>query len=173
MKLKHGSKRLRDEYKKAYDRFSDEIFRHCYLRVSDRELANDLVQEAYIRVWEYLSKGKDIDDVRPFLYRTAHNLIIDYVRKKKGKTVVSLEDMIESGHDLEDKNNKDMNAIIDAHEVMSMFNMIEEPYRTVLIMRYVDDMKPSEISEVLGISANSVSVRLNRAVKQLRSVING
>jgi RNA polymerase sigma-70 factor (ECF subfamily) len=73
MKLSSANKQLQKEFEKAYDLYADAIFRHCYLRVSDRELAKDLMQETFMKTWEYLASGKDIDDVRPFLYRTALN----------------------------------------------------------------------------------------------------
>lgn len=58
-----------------------------WYRVSDRELAKDLTQETFVKVWEYMVSGKVIEKLKPFLYRVATNLIIDNARKKarKGK----------------------------------------------------------------------------------------
>ena len=74
----------------------DAIFRHCYFRVFDRERARDLVQETFLKTWEYLTRGHDIENIRAFLYRVATNLIIDDSRRKKE---ISLEQLSESGFD--------------------------------------------------------------------------
>ena len=67
MKLSSSSAQLQKEFEKAYDLYADAIFRHCYLRVSDRELAKDLMQEAFMKTWEYLASGYP---AVPLPYRT-------------------------------------------------------------------------------------------------------
>lgn len=71
----------------AYDEHSDALFRHVLIRVRDREVAKDIVQEAFSRTWLYLSEGKKIDYMRAFLYRVANNLIVDGSRKKKSASL--------------------------------------------------------------------------------------
>ncbi|MBI5466917.1 MAG: RNA polymerase subunit sigma-70, partial [Candidatus Kerfeldbacteria bacterium] len=58
------------EFLRHYEQFADAIFRHCYYRVFDAEQAHDLVQETFLRTWQYLVSGHQIDRIRPFLYRT-------------------------------------------------------------------------------------------------------
>ena len=171
MKLSSANKQLQKEFEKAYDLYADAIFRHCYLRVSDRELAKDLMQETFMKTWEYLASGKDIDDVRPFLYRTALNCIIDNARKVKRRPTNSLEDMQEGGFDVSGESGKDWGTLLDAKAVVEVFQKVREPYRTVLVLRFVDELKPNEIAKMLGISANVVSVRLTRGLDKLRKLI--
>lgn len=80
----------------AYEAYADAIFRHCYFRVFNRELGKELMQETFLRVFEYLSKGNTVDNMRAFLYRVANNLIIDNVRRKKE---LSLDALNEQGFD--------------------------------------------------------------------------
>ena len=67
----------------AYEAYADAIFRHCYFRLNDRELAKDMMQEAFTRTWEYVQNGNNPTNIRAFIYRVASNLIIDHYRKKK------------------------------------------------------------------------------------------
>ncbi len=155
---------------KAYDDYADAIFRHIALRLGDREQARELMQDTYMKVWQYLSGGKTVENLRAFLYRTANNLIVDTARRRKLRTVESLEQMHED-HGFDPPAEEDTSAIthIDAERVMPILQSIDEPLRDVLVMRYVDGFPPKEIAKLLGISANVVSVRIHRGMEALRS----
>ena len=116
---------------------------------------------------------KKVKNIRAFLYRTAHNLVIDYVRKYKNQNIVSVEDMQEAGMDIEGKEDTTTftNNILNEKQVHALLRKIKEPYRTAIIMRYIDDLSPKEIASTLGISTNVTSVRINRGMQQLRSLL--
>ena len=78
------------EFLQAFEKYADDIYRHCYFRVYDKELAEDLVQETFIKTWKYIISGEEIKNIRAFLYKVAVNLIIDNSRKKKA---VLLDDL--------------------------------------------------------------------------------
>src|SRR5437763_398183 len=80
------------EFLAAFDEHSDALFRHCFVRVRDREAAKDIVQETFTKTWDYLAKGKKVDHLRAFLYRVANNLIVDASRRKRS---TSLDHMME------------------------------------------------------------------------------
>lgn len=165
------SQSLEEDFAAAYDLYADAIFRHCYFRVHEREKAVDLMQETFMKTWEYLASGKKVENLRAFLYRTANNLIVDQARRAKLRKEDSLEDMREAGFDIAGDDGRDMGTVLDGRHVVSVMAKIEEPYRSALILRYVDELSPKEIAEVLGEPANVVSVRINRGVKKLRSLL--
>ena len=72
----------------AYDTLSDAIFRQCYFRCFDRELARELTQECFMRTWEKLAEGAEIKNIKAFLYRVAGNLVIDNARRKKSERLI-------------------------------------------------------------------------------------
>lgn len=156
-----------EEFLKSYDLHTDALFRHCYFRVRKRELAKDLVQEAFMTTWVYLAEGKKIKNIRAFLYSVLNNLIIDESRKQKA---LSLDGLIEEGFEPVDKKAPDMNQRLIAKEVTQKLDSLEDPYKTVLIMRFIDEFSPKEIAEVLGVTENVVSVRINRGLKKLKEV---
>ena len=62
---------LQHTFEEAFEAYSDELFRHASIRLSDRERAMELTQETFMKVWVYAQKGTaDIKQLRPFLYRT-------------------------------------------------------------------------------------------------------
>ena len=154
-----------DQFLRAYDEFADAIFRHCYLRVSNRERAKELVQETFMRAWQYFAAEKEIEYAKALLYRVANNLIIDEYRKKKEASLDALqEEGFEPGYHPEQK----MQDIFEGKKVKDALRKIESPYREAVIMRYVDDLTPKEIAEITGESQNIISVRINRGLEKLR-----
>ncbi|MES2006728.1 MAG: RNA polymerase sigma factor [Patescibacteria group bacterium] len=164
-------------FEDAYTRFSDELFRHCYLRISDRDRALELTQEAFLRTWEYVQKGNVVLEFRPFLYRTLKNLIIDEYRKMKTQ---SLEAMVEGteGGSVEallppDESNT-LEAAIDRFEGTRALKALQElpdAYKEVLILRYVEGLSPKEIAHQLDENENAVSVRVHRGLKKLKELL--
>lgn len=159
------------DFAQAYDEFADAIFRHCCYRCFDRERAKELMQEVFMKAWDYLVSGKDIDNVQAFLYRTANNILIDEARRAKKRKVVSFEDMQEEGFDIEGEDGRDQGRLFDAKAIAEILSELEEPYRTAIIMRYIDELSPKEIANLLNETANVVSVRLNRGMKMLRTLL--
>ncbi len=149
----------------AYEEHADALLRHCLMRVRDRELAKDIVQEAYSKTWVYMSEGKEIEYLRAFLYRVANNLIIDWARKKKSSSLETL--MEDDGFEPADENIKDFADVPAAREAIQMLGELDEMYRTAITMRYLDEMSPREIAEALGVSENVVSVRIHRGIEKL------
>jgi RNA polymerase sigma-70 factor (ECF subfamily) len=157
------------EFTEAYERFSDAIFRHCFYRVFERELALDLTQQAFMKTWEYAAEGRQIDNIRAFLYRVANNLIIDNSRKRR---TVSLEELAESGFDPSLDPRPEMESAVDAKLVLRVLVELKPESQLVVVMRYIDGLGPKEIADMLGESENVISVRLHRAVQQLRELIS-
>lgn len=156
---------LERDFLASYDEHADALFRHCFIRVRDREAAKDIVQETYSRTWLYLSEGKTIDYPRAFLYRVANNLIVDGSRKKKS---ASLEKMMEDdGFEPVDESITDPTDRTSAREAMKHLTSLDEIYQTAIRMRFFDNMSPKEIALTLGVSENVVSVRIHRGIERL------
>lgn len=155
-------------FAQAYDTHADEIFRHCYFKTFDREQGKDLLQETFLRAWDHIAKGGEVRHMRGFLFKIANNLIINHYKKKK---TVSLDAMAEAGFEPGHDGGAAMARTFDEKSVIATMGKLPEEKRTMLLMRYVDGLGPAEIAEALGLTANVVSVRLHRAVADLRSLI--
>ncbi len=154
----------------AYEAYANALFRHCYFKTSNRELAKDIVQETFCRTWSYISEGRKVENMRAFLYRVAGNAIIDEMRKRK---VSSLDALEEEGFTPVDEHALDGKTFAEGQEALRVLQLVEEPYRTTISMRYVEGLSPREIAETLGETENVISVRLHRAVKKLRDAYEG
>ena len=125
------------EFLKAYDAYADALYRHCYFRVMNRQLAEDLVQESFMRAWVYISEGNKVDNLRPFLYRILNNAIIDEVRKRR---TISLDQLREEGFEPADAGHQILQKQLEAQDVLKLFSKLETQEREIAIMRFVDDL---------------------------------
>lgn len=155
---------------KSYEQYADAIFRHCYFRVYDREKAKDLMQETFAKVWNYY-KTKDIQNMRAFLYRTANNLVIDESRRKK--STMSLDLMKESikFEAPQESHKNEVENKIEAERILKLLGLLNDKYKEVIIMRFIDQLSPGEIAQITNENSNVVSVRLNRAVNELKNIV--
>ena len=153
---------------KLYDEYASPIFRHCYFRVSSRELAEDLTQESFMRTWNYLAEAKTIDNPKAFLYRIAENLVVDYYRKKKE---LSLDVLAEKGFDPSGDGASSILDYADMRHARQMIEELEPQHREILILRFVDDLPIRDIAGIIGKSENVVSVRIHRAMQKLRHLL--
>jgi len=159
------------EFLEAFDNHADALYRHCFFRVSDPETARDIVSETFTRTWDYLVKGKTVEDFRPFLYRTLNHLIIDEYRKRSAESLDSLLEEFEvpesSFEELVEGSREDVEFALDAQRVPELLAEIPAQYRDVVVMRYMDGLSPAEIADITGLAVNTVSVRIHRGVALL------
>jgi RNA polymerase sigma-70 factor (ECF subfamily) len=153
----------------AYEEHADALFRYCLFKISDREKALDLVQETFTRAWQYLVDGKEIENIKPFLYTTARHLVIDEYRKKK---IVSLDDMIDQGAEPRVELEAKLFTSLDVARVMECVHKLPESYSSIIVMRYVNDLSVKDIAKVVNESENVVSVRIHRGLSKLRTLIS-
>lgn len=162
--------RLEKDFLAEYEKHTGALFFHVLIRVRDRDRALDVTQEAFTRTWEYLAKGKEVAHVKAFLYRTANNIIVDEARKRRADSLDAM--MEESGFEPADTDTRapiDSPALRQAYKIL---DSLDETYRTVITMRYLDGLLPKEIASILGLSENVVSVRIHRALERLRRSVD-
>lgn len=153
----------------AYDEHADAIFRFCYAQTGRRELALDVTQDTFARTWQHLAGGKDVREMRPFLYATARNAIIDNSRRASAQSLDALQ---ESGFDIADEHALDPLLSATAAHAVRLASKLEQPYREAVLMRFVEEMMPRDIARLTGESENVISVRINRGLQQLRELLH-
>ncbi|HEY0979501.1 MAG TPA: sigma-70 family RNA polymerase sigma factor [Candidatus Paceibacterota bacterium] len=156
----------KEYFLQIYDAYADDIFRFCYLKVSSRELAEDLSQEVFARFWQAVREGTVMRSERALLYTIARNLIIDWYRKKKESSLDALTDL---GIEFSGDDAGDVMREAEMQEALRIVRSLDEPSREALLLRYVEGLSPKEIARLTGETANAVSVRLNRAIKKVRA----
>jgi len=160
---------LKAGFLRAYDTYADDIYRFCAMKVSNRELAEDLTQEVFMRYWQTVRDGEKLKNDRAYLYTLARNLIIDWYRKKKES---SLDALTEQGIDFGTEDHKKIEQSAEVKEVLAVIGQLDDDARDALLLRFVEGFTPKEIAAISGESANAVSVRINRAIKKVQALIH-
>lgn len=164
-----------DRFLKAFDEYSDALFRHAVYRLSDRERAVELVHDTFVKAWGYLRQGHEIETYKSFLYKVINNLIIDEYRRRKELSLDSLlaEDGTDEGSfaELHEGSVEELTFSLDAQRASELIHELPHVYREVITLRYVDGLGPKEISELIEETENVVSVRIHRALRLLREQI--
>lgn len=156
----------RNLFSQIYEELSDGLYRHCFFRTSNAEIAEDLVQEVFMKFWKELHKKDEIKYPKAWLYTAMRNKIIDYYRKKK---TLSLDERLEAG--FEPAGAHDHLHIETTAEISILMKKIQKLSNSdseVVIMRYVDGLPVKEIAEIIESNENAVSVKLHRAVNKLK-----
>ena len=151
-----------------YDTYADSIYRFCLLKVSNDEVATDLTQEVFTRFWQALREGTVMRSERALLYTVARNLIIDWYRKKKES---SLDALTDEGIEFVGEGAREILHAAEMREALTAIEKLDDPSREALLLRYVEGLSPRDIAQLTGESANAVSVRLNRAIKKVRTIL--
>jgi RNA polymerase sigma-70 factor (ECF subfamily) len=157
-------------FKNIYEEESDTIFRFCLVRVSNREQALDITQETFLRLWKNMQEGKTVLNNKAFLFTIAHRLVIDWYRKKKSVSLDKMMEGNEDSYDLPDEKSTGIEIGAEGRYLLEKINELELTYRDPVYLRFVEDLSPQEIGNILSISANAVSVRINRGIEELRKM---
>lgn len=158
-------------------RHESKIFGFIYSKIQDRDLANDIFQDTFIKVIRtlksttYNEEGKFL----PWVMRIAHNLIIDHFRKNKRMPLYRDSEDFSIFSILSDDTLTIENQLISTQVQMDLRRIIEElpaDQKEVVIMRMYQDMSFKEISESTGVSINTALGRMRYALLNLRKVID-
>ena len=154
------------DMERIVDQYGTGLLRMCYLYLKDMQLAEDAVQDTFLKVYRSYGEFNGGAGEKTWVTRIAINVCKDYLRtawRRRVNVVEELNDIpdAEGPHAAED------GALLE--EVMAL----KPKYREVLLLYYYQDLKISEISKVLGAPESTISVRLKRAREQLKSRLEG
>lgn len=158
----------RSEFLAAYDQYAEKIYKHIFFRVNNKELAEDMTAETFLKAWNYVAKGEVVKNFKSFLYRIAHNMIVDHYRQKS-QAPLSLDALRETESDrIEPVMESGENTKIDFEILKKKMETLPESYKEMLAMRYIDDLDISEIKKITGKSFANIYVTIHRGLKMLK-----
>lgn len=145
----------------SLDEQYDKIYSFCYFKVKNREIAEDITQETFLKYFattDYLEKGKKL----AFLYTIARNLCTDYFRKTKELLNVDDENVL-----FEDN----IAQIETAFIVSQAVSKLDAYEQEIVLLRYTNELSINELAEYLGISRFAVSRKLISINKELKKYL--
>ncbi|OGI34332.1 MAG: hypothetical protein A2259_02580 [Candidatus Moranbacteria bacterium RIFOXYA2_FULL_43_15] len=161
-----------ERYGEIIDRYQGKLFAYLYRLIGNREEAQDLLQDVFIKVYKNL-RGYDAErKFSSWIYRIAHNEAVNHIKRKSLKRFVSWESVVSTKDKLESSSNEEgaQDAWIRkeiSQEVNAAIDRLPAKYKQVLLLRYYSDNSYEEISEILDRPVNTVGTLINRAKRKL------
>ncbi|TWI20281.1 RNA polymerase sigma factor [Sphingobacterium siyangense] len=153
-------------------KYQQKIYWHVRRMVIDHDDADDVVQDIFVKVWKNLGNFQEDSQLYTWLYRIATNECITFLNKKKQKQNVSLDDDTTAylAETLADGNY--FNGDRAQMKLQQALLTLPEKQKLVFNMKYFEDMKYEEISEVLGTSVGALKASYHLAVKKIEAFFN-
>lgn len=157
-------------------RHKQRVYSFIYSKILDKEIAEDIFQDTFIKVINTLKKGTYSESGKflPWVLRIAHNLCIDYFRKNKRLPTFKNTDNFDIFSVISDPDNNIENQLIKEQidqDVFKLLAILPKDQREVIEMRFYKKMSFKEISELLDISINTALGRMRYALINLRKII--
>ncbi|MDE7313663.1 MAG: RNA polymerase sigma factor [Eubacterium sp.] len=165
LKMKQGDE---DAFGQFVHKYYGEILKYCGYHCFDSEYAMDLTQETFLRFFENLSGYRYRGKTKNYLYTIAGNLCKNYYKKKKEAVMdqEGLEEKAGAADPFED-------GVLSQMDMAAALETLPDEFREVVILYYFQQLKLSEIADVLNIGLPLVKYRLRQAKKQLKALFEG
>ena len=153
-------------------KYQKRLYWHIRKLVVDHEDANDMLQNVWIKIWNGLAKFRSDAGLYTWMYRIATNECLTFLNKKRNKLLIPLVDV---ENQLSQSLEGDMYFSGDAIQLklQKAILSLPEKQRIVFNMRYYDEMKYGEMSEVLGTSVGALKASYHHAAKKIETFISG
>ncbi len=152
-------------------KYQERIYWHVRKMVLDHDDSDDVVQEVFIKVWKNLHSFRQDAQLFTWIYRIATNECLNFLKKKKRVSMMSLtdyQDILVSKLDLSVQMDGDAIEI----KLQKALLTLPDKQRLVFNMKYFDDMKYDEIAEITGTSVGGLKASYHHAVKKIEKFIN-
>ncbi len=154
-----------------YEHYLDRIFRYVYYRTGSTNETEDLTEQVFLKAWEAIDRyePRGVPFVA-WLYRLAHNLVVDHYRSRRLTT--PLEDITEAeepGIDVVES----VEARLDAEEVRKAIQKLTPEHQQLIALRFVDGLSHAEVAQIIGKSEGATRVIQYRALQVLARALQG
>ena len=165
------------EFWELYDQYYVRVRKFILSLVRDEWVADDLIQETFLKIQKNLESLKDPSKLSSWIFRIAYNLCQDHFRQlKRSRREESISQ--EEGKDLkEGLVQKELGIQKELEQrqmgecVQNQMNLLPDSLRTVLVLFDIMEFNHQEIADILGITVENVKVRLHRARKKLKDIL--
>ncbi len=158
------------DFLEIYDQFYQRVRKFILASVRDESVADDLIQETFVRIQEKLGSVRDPAKISPWIFRIAYHLCQDHFRAlKKSSTHEEVQEGLVNLQETPVQKKLEQGEMSQC--VQDQLNLLPESLRSVLIFADVMDFNHAEIAAILGLTVENVKVRLHRARKKMKAIL--
>ncbi len=162
-------------YDRLYNLYANRVFRYLYARLGQRELAEDLTADVFVRLLKNLPRFK-VNAARPvasfsaFVYRVAGNLLTDQYRKQKHRDHQDIDDQPHLA-DHRPEPFVQTAASENSRELMDAMQLLGAEQQAVLLYRFGEEFSVNEVAEIMGKTTGAIKALQHRAITNLRRIL--
>ncbi|SDZ12721.1 RNA polymerase sigma-70 factor, ECF subfamily [Evansella caseinilytica] len=163
-----------EEFERLYETYHHTLFQYLFYMVRNREIAEELVQEVYIKVLHSYQSFQGKSSEKTWLYSVAKHVGIDWIRsqtRKKRKWEGKQFEWSEREFEIQDHSPLPEEILVQKDEIQQIYQtlkMCTEDQQQVIILRYIQMLSISETADVLGWTESKVKTTQHRAIKALK-----
>ena len=169
--VRRAQQRDQEAFTQLYEQHFDRIYRYVALRIGDKTEAEDMTQQVFLNALQSISsfKWKGIP-FSAWLFRIAHNQVVDYLRKKAKRATVPLDESQASSN-----SNPQLVAErrLDIDQLVSATKRLTKAQREVIALRFSGELSTAEVAKVMGKSQGAVKALQHSAIVALRKALSG
>jgi len=170
--LKEARKGDKESFGLLYEKYGQQIFRFIYWQVSNKEQAEDLNQEVFLKAWKNIEKYQERNcPFSSWLYRIARNTVIDFYRTQKKVYPIEDEIFFSGGDDLRENPKKIAETKIEIERVKKVLNSLPNNQREIIILKFIEGFSNKEIAKILKKSEGAIRILQYRAIKNLKKIL--
>jgi len=162
-----------EAFRTLFERYQPVVFRHALFRTRDTDLAHDIVQETFIRIWEHRLSLRPHLSILGYALRISENLIRDTFRRRKTRQRLEVEIPLPSMSVGDDPGEALQLAMLQEKLVAIINGGLPERCRMVFLLSRFEGKSNREIAGLLGLSVKTVENQINHALKVLRKKMRG
>lgn len=152
-----------------YDDYSPPIYRYIYRQVGDIETSRDLTAEVFQRYLLAVKNGKGpTDHLSAWLYRVAHNIVVDHYRREQYRQHLPFEHDLHAGQ--EDTRQAAENSVL-ADQVREALNQLTPDQQQVIALKFLEGLSNKEVAEITGKPVGAVKSLQHRALNRLKDLV--
>jgi len=158
-------------FAELYEEYFDKIYRYIAIKIGDKAEAEDMTQQVFLKALQSIStfKWKGFP-FSAWLYRIAHNQVVDYIRKNKKRPDTLFDEMqVSDRTGVSPEMMAERN--IDIEQVMSATRQLTESQREVISLRFTSELPTAEVAKIMGKSQGAVKALQHSAIVALRKAL--
>lgn len=169
--VRRAKNRDQEAFGALYDEYVDPIFRYVYYKVGDFAESQDLTGQTFLKAFENID-SYEIRDVAfsSWLYRIAHNLVVDYFRRESKRESVPIDEQppmhATGGNPVET-----VLADMDSERLSRAMQKLTHNQREIVVLKFIDNLSNTQVAEIMGISVGAVKSAQKRGLLALNKIL--
>jgi len=163
------------EFRLIYDLFYDRVYRDAYFVIKDRYLAQDIVQDTFVKAYKHISNLESREKLGAWLSTIATRTAIDLIRKQNTWNGIPTEDLALDNMHSKQEIASSVEMIVEdgliQEALIVKISELKPEYREVIVLKYIHELKDKEIAQWTDLKEGTVKSRIHRAKKEIRILI--